>query len=117
MTDPQKKPPTPAKTQKPVSSRHDNLLVKLEHLRSLAHEVCRVYITNIERDIFEVEDLVNASRQLSLRKKKTHMSSLNETAEILNSLSLKPQKGRRSDLKKIEKAILTIKWVLSGKKI
>ena len=64
------KSPAPAKSPRPVAKRYGDILAKLERLRSLVKEVCRVYIANVERDILEVKDLVDDFRQQSLRKKK-----------------------------------------------
>ena len=109
-------PSAPAKAPGNVSKRYGDILAKLDHLRSLTIEVCRTYVANIERDIVKVEDMVVAMQQQSRQKKKVPVSALDETAEILNTLSLKPQKGRRGNLKKIEKAVLTMKRILSQEK-
>lgn len=102
-----------SKSPKTVSKRYAEALIKLEHLRSLVKEVCRVYISNVERDILEIADLVDALSHCNVRQKKTSALALKETMEILDRLSLKPEKGRRSDLKKIEKAIQAMRQVVS----
>ncbi len=102
--------PKPPKT---VPKRYGEALIKLEHLRSLVKEVCRVYISNVERDILEIIDLVDALSRCNVRQKKASVFALREAMSILDQLSLKPEKGRRGDLKKIEKALRAMRQVFS----
>lgn len=106
-----------SKSPKTAPKRYAEALIKLEHLRSLVREVCRVYISNVERDIVEIADLVDALSHCTVRQKKTSALTLKEAMVALDRLSLKPEKGRRSDLKKIEKTIQAMRQVISKNKV
>ena len=103
----------PSKTKS--SSQLADIRSNLDHLRTVTKEVSRSLTTNIERDILEVTDLVNELASQGNPPKGSAID-LEEIAEILNRLSLKPEKGRRGDLKKIEKALQLMRKSLSKKK-
>jgi hypothetical protein len=114
----QAKPAPAAKKEKKKPSAENqkargNILVKLERLRTLAKDICRVYTANIERDILEACDVV-AARQKGGNA--LGGAALDKVGAILDKLDLKPQKGKRRDLKKIEKSVDSIMSALSKKK-
>lgn len=111
-------------TQKPLvvvkphikqTTQYADLLVELDHLRSITRDVCRSIAANIERDIVEVVDMVTESGRHN-DEPKVKMADLEDIVETINGLSLKPEKGRRGDLKKIEKTIQAMRKTFSKKK-
>lgn len=107
------KPPAPQS----VTGRQKDVLARLGRLRSATKEVSRSYVANVERDIVEITDLIGAARDRSGRRKKINPAAFNAMTEIFDDLSLKPEKGRRSDLKKIEKAVRAMRRVLAKEKL
>jgi hypothetical protein len=87
------------------------LLVRLDHLRSTTREIVRSYLANIEHDIIELRETVASAKTPDGHK--ATLRALDRMGEILDDLALKPHKGRRSDLKKVEKAIRTLQRVIS----
>jgi phage-related protein len=85
---------------KPAALRKD-AGARLQNLRSAARETSRVYLSKIEHDILELIDSVAASPA----RKGLTTRSLQKVLEVLENLSLKPEKGRRKDLRRIEEAI------------
>ncbi len=114
---PSRKPVVAVKphVKQPVSAHHADILAELEHLRSITRDVCRSIAANIERDIVEVVDMITESGRQN-DEQKIKVTDLEDVVETLNGLSLKPEKGRRGDLKKIEKAIQAIRKTFSKKK-
>jgi hydroxylamine reductase (hybrid-cluster protein) len=80
-------------------------LLRLQHLRSAAREVARQHLANMERDIVELADLVKNAKSGSRKGKNLSLSRLEHMITLLDNLSIKPEKGRRKDLKRIEEAL------------
>jgi len=108
-----KKSKTPRKPTAPKEAK--DLLSYLHHLRFTGRQLCRTISTNIERDVIETVEIVNSAIQKGgSQKKKT--TDLTKATSILERLTVKPEKGRRGDLKKIEKAMRAVKEALSSGK-
>jgi hypothetical protein len=76
-------------------------LARLQHLRSVTQETAQTYLTNLEHDLLEISDFVKGGGKRS----KLNRAAIEGLTGILDQLSLKPEKGRRKDLRKIEQAI------------
>jgi len=106
------------KTTKSISTRtaptelRREFLVKLGRLRSATKEVGRSYVANIEHDIVELIDGVDGTGDGRAGKRVVKVSTLAQLSAIFEALSLKPEKGRRRDLKKIERAVRAMAQVL-----
>lgn len=94
------------------SGKRTGLLAKVEHLRSIINEISRVLIANWERDISGLIDLINSLNTVKKGAKKIKPAELEKAEALLSKLSVKPEKGRRSDLKKIEKTLEKMKEIL-----
>ncbi len=109
-----KKPPVAA-VRRASSGRlvvpQRELLVRLDHLRSATREVARAYLTNLEHDIIEIRETVASAKTPDGNK--ATFRAIGRMGEVLDDLTLKPHKGRRSDLKKVEKTIRTLQRVIS----
>ena len=80
-------------------------LLRLQHLRSAAREIARQHLANMERDIVELADLVKNAKAGGRKGKNLSLSMLEHMITLLDNLSLKPERGRRKDLKRIEEAL------------
>lgn len=89
-----------------------DIRAQFEHLRSVIKGICQSLVANMERDILELIGLVNSGSPVKKGSVKIKPAKLKKAEALLSKLSVKPQKGRRSDLKKIEKTLEEIKEVL-----
>ena len=81
------------------------LLAQLQHLRSEAKEISRIYVANLQRDIVELMDFLNEKQDGRSRQARTLGPTLVQMKDALDGISLKPEKGRRKDLRRIERAV------------
>jgi len=109
------KGPAIAKAPRAASGRltapQRELLVRLDHLRSATREIARAYLANLEHDIIELRETVASAKTPDGNK--ATLRAINRMADVVDDLALKPHKGRRSDLKRVEKAIRTLHRVVS----
>jgi hypothetical protein len=75
----------------------------LAHLRSEARRTTRAYLANLERDIVKVIDFVHDCQ--NGKSKNGAAERILQIQEVLDNLEVKPEKGRRKDLKRIEKTV------------
>jgi hypothetical protein len=73
------------------------LVAELDRLRSLAHQIATRYMELLESEIVQIRETVAASAGASDR-----LSRLSAMLRALQELSVKPKKGRRKDLKRID---------------
>ena len=96
------------------------LLAQLQHLRTEVKEISRLYVANLQRDIVQLIEFLNENPNQPVGKSKNSgatSADLLRMKETLDSISLKPEKGRRKDLRKIEQAVrLLRKIALTDKK-
>jgi len=101
---------------KPAASRaakdKRNLAVSLRHLRLTTREIGRSYVSRVESDIVELMDVVDERA----RRNDMKNADMQEVLRTLDALSIKPKKGRRKDLRRIEKAVAKMLWLASEKK-
>ena len=84
-----------------------DLIAALSVLRQLTKEVGGNYLANLQADVTSVEGDVReaASGGLLDRKK---LSQFRTMLKLMNELDVKPQKGRRRDLKQIERTVFKL---------
>jgi len=75
----------------------------LAHLRSEARQTTGAYLANLERDIVKLTDFVHDCQ--NGKSKNGSAKRIMQIKEVLDSLDVKPKKGRRKDLKRIEKTV------------
>ena len=75
----------------------------LAHLRSEARQTTRAYLANLERDIVKVTDFVHDCQ--NGKSKNSAAKRILQIQEVLDNLEVKPEKGRRKDLKRIQKTV------------
>ena len=92
------------------------LLAQLQHLRTEAREISRLYVANLQRDIVQLIEFLNENQEPVSRSRGINPILL-QMKETLDAINLKPEKGRRKDLRRIEQAVRSMrKLVLSNKK-
>ena len=95
----------PAKTRSPNLRVRKDLLAGLEHLRSETKEISRIYVANLQRDIVQLIDFINSIETVQSNHRRSILAKFEQMKETLDDLSVKPEKGRRKDLRRIEQAI------------
>jgi hypothetical protein len=90
---------------KPVRSANsdprirEDLLAGLQHLRSEAREISRIHAANLQRDMVQLIDFISRPRGRLAHVKYARMK------RTLDQIRVRPEKGRRKDLRRIEDAI------------
>lgn len=93
------------------------LLAQLQHLRTEAREISRLYVANLQRDIVQLIEFLNEGEIDSGTKSRAINPILLQMKETIDAISLKPEKGRRKDLRRIEEAVRSMrKLILLSKK-
>jgi hypothetical protein len=66
-----------------------------------------LYVANLQRDIVQLIEFINESQDQAAGNKNSRSANLllSKMKEALDGISLKPEKGRRKDLRKIEEAV------------
>src|SRR5262245_15170504 len=78
------------------------VVAQLQHLRSEAKEISRIYLANLQRDIVQLIDFLNNTNGAKPQKLTPLLVQMKNELEAMD---LKPEKGRRKDLRQIEKAV------------
>ena len=93
------------------------LLAQLQHLRTEAKEISRLYVANLQRDIVQLIDFLNENQTGAAKKSRTANPIFVQMKETLDTINVKPEKGRRKDLRRIEQAVRSMRKIaLSEKK-
>ena len=77
------------------------LLADLERFRIACCEIVASYLIKVESDIAAIADLV-ASEPAKKTASASRVADMRDMLMLLRALELKPAKGRRRDLKKVE---------------
>jgi cell division septum initiation protein DivIVA len=94
---------TRATFKEPKRNVERQLSGALAHLRSEARQTTSAYLANLERDIVKVTNFVHDCQ--SGKSKDGAAKRILQIQEVLDNLEVKPEKGRRKDLKRIEKTV------------
>jgi hypothetical protein len=78
----------------------------LEHLRVEAKEIARLYLANLQSDMTQLIDFVNHSSGSTEGRRRSE--SFAKMKKALDGINVKPDKGRRKDLRRIERAITSM---------
>ena len=90
------------------------LLEDLERLRETCREIVARYLAEVENDITGIADAV-ALQTAGKKLPKDRVADLRDMLMLLRGLEVKPAKGRRRDLKRVENileelASITERW-------
>ena len=81
------------------------LLAQLPAPCTEAKEISRLYVANLQRDIVQLIEFLNECPPERQRRCVRQNPLLLQMKETLESITVKPEKGRRKDLRKIEQAV------------
>ena len=81
-------------------------------------EISRLYAANLQRDIVQLIDFLNENHTTAKNPNSRAANSiLSRMKETLDEITLKPEKGRRKDLRRIEQAVRSMRKIaLSDKR-
>ena len=89
----------------------NELLAQLQHLRTETKEISRLYVANLQRDIVQLIDFLN-EKQLARTKNPGNLDPvLSQMKQKLDNINLKPEKGRRKDLRRIENTVRSLRKI------
>ena len=100
---------------KPVRSRNsdprvrEDLLAGLQHLRTEAKEISRMHAANLQRDMVQLIDFISRPPGRMTPAKYVRMK------KMLDHVHVRPEKGRRKDLRRVEDAIRSMMKVAFAK--
>src|SRR5437870_12977789 len=83
-----------------TETERKELLAQLQHLRTEAKEISRLYVANLQRDIVQLIDFLNENP--------APKTAFLQMKEKLDGINLKPEKGRRKDLRRIEDVVRSL---------
>src|SRR5262245_57273715 len=89
------------------------LLAQLQHLRTEVREISRLYVANLQRDIVQLIDFLSDNHTTGNGNPKSSRANpiLSRMKETLDGINLKPEKGRRKDLRRIEQAVRSMRKI------
>jgi hypothetical protein len=88
------------------------LLAQLQHLRTEVKEISRLYVANLQRDIVQLIDFLNENHTTGKNPNSRATNSiLSQMKATLDEITLKPEKGRRKDLRRIEQAVRSMRKI------
>ena len=82
----------------------DDLVASLHTLRLIVKEVGFNYIASLQAEVAHLEEAVRPLRDGDTQDRKT-LNQLTTMLKWINTLEVKPQKGRRRDLKELDRLI------------
>jgi len=80
------------------------LLDELERLRGISRAIVARYVDDIENDISKIADAVS-DQSTGKNLPQDRVADLRDMLMLLRGLEVKPAKGRRRDLKKVENTL------------
>ena len=93
------------------------LLAQLQHLRTETREISRLYVANLQRDIVQLIDFLTEKDAPKSRNGRKVDPVFLQLKEELDAINVKPEKGRRKDLRRIEDAVRSMRKIaLTDKK-
>lgn len=89
---------------------------RLSFLRQAARESGHNYVVNLEHDLIRLAEAVREMFRAKAGPGRKEMGRLDHVLAIADRVKLKPAKGRRKDLKRIEEAVASMEKLLVKKK-
>jgi len=83
------------------------LALELDHLRSLAHQIASRFMERLESEIVQIRETILAGAPSGER-----LRYLSTMQRALQGLAVKPQKGRRKDLKRIDELVVLLNRIV-----
>src|SRR5262245_17820347 len=85
------------------------LLAQLQHLRTEVREISRLYTANLQRDIVQLMEFLSENHTGNSKNSRAANPVLSKMKETLDEINVKPEKGRRKDLRRIEQAVRSMR--------
>jgi len=87
------------------------LEIELRHLRALLREVAANYVSKLEADIERVVEAIGDNEERKGGDAQAGQVELRDVLNRIRTLKVKPGKGRRRDVKRMDKLIgELVKW-------
>lgn len=104
------------KSQKAAAeaSHFNELLSRLQRLRQITRETALAYLTKIDLDLSAVVKRLTLDGKTA-KSRLPKGGTLKQMLKLTKKIDLKPAKGRRKDLRKIEKTVAQLKRCMSHK--
>ena len=80
----------------------DEIVAGLQHLRTEAKQISRMHAANLQRDMVQLIDRIGDPSNRELRSQYALMK------KTLDQIRVRPEKGRRKDLRRIEQAVRSL---------
>jgi hypothetical protein len=80
------------------------LVTKLNHLRAETRAASEAYAANVDSDVSTLIEFLNGSSEVR-KPRDLKAATMEEWMRILDNVSVKPHKGRRKDLRRIDRAV------------
>jgi hypothetical protein len=102
-------------TKNMETSPAKSALEELEFLRKCFRESAKQYIAAVETDILTVKRAIEDLEKSKARSAPDRIRDLRDMLTLMRRLDIKPEKGRRKDLKKVDLLLrdlidLTVNW-------
>ena len=107
-----KKPTQAASSKSPDDLPVNPTLEELVFVRKVLHDVAAKYVARIDGELNEIREAV-ASIAAKKKVPVERVKSLRDLLLILREVEVKPEKGRRRDLKKIETAAKEMRRIVA----
>jgi hypothetical protein len=86
-------------------------------LRTEVKEISRLYVANLQRDIVQLIEFLNENpAPAKTKNSRVPNPALARMKETLDGITLKPEKGRRKDLRRIEQAVRSLRKIAQSDK-
>ena len=102
-------PPKPA-----ADFQHKSVADELAFLRKTFRDLASAYATEIEGEITSVMIAVKTDSESKKKLPASRAHDLRDMLSLLRNLDVRPAKGRRRDLKKLENAVEELRRVVDG---
>ena len=91
-----------ARSKTVIPRLREEIVAGLQHLRNEAKETSRMHAANLQRDMVHLMDRIGDPSNRQLRSKYALMK------KTLDQIHVRPEKGRRKDLRRIEQAVRSL---------
>ncbi len=105
-----------AKAQKKREARQQRIMDGLAELRTASRGISEAYLASLETSIDQVASAIRDRQQATGKKGALKGQAFKQMSSLLDQLSVKPDKGRRKDLKRIEQTVAQLLRLVQGKK-
>lgn len=104
------------KAQKKREVREQRIMDGLAEFRTASREISEAYLASLETSIDQVASSIRDRQQTTGKKGAIKGQALKQMSALIDGLSVKPNKGRRKDLKRIELTVAELLRLVQGRK-